>query len=49
MDKTTKDWIAAQKSAGFTHDTENCLACNMWAWSDEDVRPPQNHLWKKTP
>lgn len=45
MTNEEKAFVAAQRQAGLRHDADNCLACNMWAWSDHDVRPPQVHLW----
>lgn len=40
-------WILEQIALSYKHDTDNCLACNMWEWSEEDKRPPQCHKWIK--
>ena len=39
--------VAEKKAAGFVHDKENCLACNMWGWADEDEPRIEDHLWKR--
>ena len=49
LTSSQQSFVNNQLASRKVHDIKNCLACNSWAWSDDDERPPEVHLWVKKP